>query len=167
MGQPGPGRIHVERVPADLSYELRHRVLRPHQRVQDMRFPGDDETRAGTYAAFGPADEVIGVATVRPEACPWLPDETEAWRLRGMATAEGRRGGGVGGAVLRAAIDHAVREGGTLLWCNARVPAQRFYERAGFTVHGDPWEDPKIGPHVAMWRRIGRHRRHAAPAPLS
>jgi len=44
--------------------------------------------------------------------------------------------------------------GGGLLWCNARVPAVAFYERAGFEVRGEPWDEPHIGPHVAMLRRV-------------
>jgi predicted GNAT family N-acyltransferase len=44
-----------------------------------------------------------------------------------------------------------VRErGGGLLWCNARVPAVAFYERAGFNTRGEVWNDPQIGPHIAM-----------------
>jgi predicted GNAT family N-acyltransferase len=52
--------------------------------------------------------------------------------------------------VLAAALAHARAHGAELVWCNARVPARAFYERAGFAVHGDEWEDPDIGPHVAM-----------------
>jgi len=51
-------------------------------------------------------------------------------------------------------LDHVADRGGTLVWCNARVPARRFYERAGFTVHGDEWDEPGIGPHVAMARPV-------------
>jgi hypothetical protein len=41
-----------------------------------------------------------------------------------------------------------------LLWCNARTPARRCYERAGLQTRGEPWDDPEIGPHVAMWREL-------------
>jgi predicted GNAT family N-acyltransferase len=71
-----------------------------------------------------------------------------------MATAEGLRGQGVGAQVLRATIAHVVLEGGHLIWCNARTPARRFYEREGFRVEGEQWLDPEIGPHVAMWRPV-------------
>jgi GNAT superfamily N-acetyltransferase len=71
-----------------------------------------------------------------------------------MATAEGWRGRGVGARVLAAVVDHVSSRGGGLLWCNARLPAVAFYERGGFEVGGDPWDEPHIGPHVAMRRRI-------------
>jgi GNAT superfamily N-acetyltransferase len=67
-----------------------------------------------------------------------------------MATAEDRRREGVGAAVLAAVIEHVARNGGGLLWCNARAPAVSFYEKAGFTTRGEPWDDPVIGPHIAM-----------------
>ena len=71
-----------------------------------------------------------------------------------MATAEGLRGVGIGARLLAAALDHIAAEGGDLVWCNARTPARRFYERAGFVARGDEWVDPEIGPHIAMWREL-------------
>ena len=96
----------------------------------------------------------MGTATVRREAPPWAADAPDAWRLRGMATAEGWRGRGIGGRVLAAVVDHVASRGGGLLWCNARVPAAPFYERAGLATRGEPWTDPDIGPHVAMCRSV-------------
>jgi GNAT superfamily N-acetyltransferase len=151
MSPPAPP-VRVERVPADRTYDLRGRVLRPHA-PDRVRFPGDDVPDAASFAAID-GDEVVGTVVVYPEACPWRPEATAAWRLRGMATAPDRRSAGIGGAVLAAALAHIAAAGGTLVWCNARTPARRFYERAGFRVHGDEWVDPDIGPHVAMWRPV-------------
>jgi GNAT superfamily N-acetyltransferase len=67
-----------------------------------------------------------------------------------MATAEDRRNEGVGTAVLEAVIEHVRRHGGGLLWCNARTPAVSFYERAEFATRGERWDDPILGPHIAM-----------------
>jgi predicted GNAT family N-acyltransferase len=71
-----------------------------------------------------------------------------------MATSEELRGLGIGARVLDAVLAHVASHGGGLLWCNARVPAVPFYSRAGLTTHGEPWMDPDIGPHVAMWRQV-------------
>lgn len=142
----------VERVPPAATYALRRRVLRPGQPVESVHFPVDDDPATAAFAARGPDGTVVGSAIVYPEPCPWAPDRPGAWRLRGMATEPGRRGHGIGARVLAAALDHIVRQGGRLVWCNARTPAQRFYERAGFVTRGDGWIDPDIGPHAAMWR---------------
>lgn len=144
----------VDRVPPPVTYPLRRRVLRPGRPTSAARLDVDDDPRTATFAARSPAGDVVGTAIVYPEPCPWLPDRPDAWRLRGMATEPGLRSRGVGRRVLDAALDHIATAGGELVWCNARVPAQRFYERAGFTTHGEPWIDPEIGPHIAMWRDL-------------
>jgi GNAT superfamily N-acetyltransferase len=150
----GPG-IVVERVPPAVTFPLRHRVLRAGQPADQVRLPADERPDTAAFAARAADGEVVGTVIVTPEPCPWAPDRAGAWRLRGMATAEGRRSTGIGGRLLDAALAHVVAEGGALLWCNARTPARRFYERAGFATHGDEWVDPEIGPHIAMWREVG------------
>ncbi|HVL92691.1 MAG TPA: GNAT family N-acetyltransferase [Acidimicrobiales bacterium] len=146
--------IKVERVPAEVTFPLRQRVLRPHQRVEDMALPGDDDPHSGHFAAIDGDGRVVGTATVRRERPPWEDGTVDAWRLRGMATEEGWRGRGVGGAALAAVLTHVAAHGGGLLWCNARLPAVPFYERAGFSVQGAPFDEPGIGPHVVMARRV-------------
>jgi predicted GNAT family N-acyltransferase len=148
----------VERLAARDTWPLRKRVLRPHQEGDAVVLPGDDDPRAAHVGARDEDGSIVGVATVIPEPCPWAPDREDAWRLRGMATAEGLRGAGIGGAVLRGAIDHVLAQGGALVWCNARIGALAFYERAGFVVAGERYVDPELGPHVPMQRDLAPGR---------
>jgi GNAT superfamily N-acetyltransferase len=170
--------VLVERVPAPETFTLRQRVLRPHQRVDEMAMAGDDDPSTGLFAAKDPATgEVVSTASVRREPPPWIagapsaghyppvdappaatraagPGGEHAWRLRGMATAEDRRGQGLGKLVLDAALAHVAAEGGGLLWCSARTGARRFYEREGLVALGKVFEVPVIGPHVLMWKVV-------------
>jgi GNAT superfamily N-acetyltransferase len=146
--------VRVERVSAEVTYPLRQRVLRPHQAVGEVAFAGEADPLAGTYAALTEDGEVVGTATVHPEACPWAPDRPGAWRLRGMATSAEYRGQGLGAALVAAALGHVAAGGGTLVWCHARTPAQGFYAREGFTVYGEVFDEPDIGPHLRMWREV-------------
>jgi GNAT superfamily N-acetyltransferase len=158
--------LTVERIPATASYPLRHAVLRPHQDLDSVAWSGDDEPATATFGAIEETTgAVVGVATVFPEPAPFDPAvagfssscpklESATWRLRGMATSPGLQGRGIGMMVIGAVIGHVADQGGRLLWCNARVSAIGFYERAGFTCFGQPWELPTIGPHVVMWRRV-------------
>jgi GNAT superfamily N-acetyltransferase len=146
--------LTVARVPVALTYPLRGRVLRPGAPPARVHLDVDDLAETAAFAATDEAGTVVGTAIVYPEACPWLPERPGAWRLRGMATDEGRRDAGVGARVLAAILDHVRANAGTLVWCNARIPARRFYERAGFVGHGDVWDEPEIGPHIAMWREV-------------
>ncbi|MGH9113347.1 MAG: GNAT family N-acetyltransferase [Acidimicrobiales bacterium] len=150
--------VTVERVDPEDSYPLRNRVLRPGRPRSAVHLAIDHDPATATFAARTADGEVVGTAIVYPEPCPWLAERAAAWRLRGMATAEGLRGSGIGALVLRATLDHVVAAGGELVWCNARTPARAFYERAGFRPHGDAWDEADIGPHIAMWidlRRAG------------
>lgn len=156
--------MSVERIPAAGSYALRHAVLRPNQDFDSVLWPGDEESGTATFGAIEEtAGTVVGVATVFREPAPFDPVvvgvagavpelESATWRLRGMATRQDLQGRGIGTMVLGAALSHVVAEGGRLLWCNARVGAIGFYERAGFSTFGDEWELPTVGPHVVMWR---------------
>lgn len=144
----------MSRVPPSVTYALRQQVLRPGSPPERLHLAVDDDPATASFAARAADGRVVGTAIVFPEPCPWLPDRRGAWRLRGMATDPAYRNTGVGGRVLAALLDHVTANGGTLVWCNARVPAQKFYERAGFLAHGDVWDDPEIGPHVAMWREL-------------
>jgi GNAT superfamily N-acetyltransferase len=145
--------VRVERVGAAETLALRQRVLRPHETIEQLSLPGDDDPDTGNFVALD-GDEVVGTASVRREAPPWAPDLESSWRLRGMATAESRRSQGVGTAVLDAVVEHVHSHGGGHLWCNARTPAVAFYRRSGFLTRGESWDEPMIGPHIAMERAV-------------
>jgi GNAT superfamily N-acetyltransferase len=147
--------VAIRRVDATVTFPLRQKVLRPHETLAELAVPGDGDPDNGHFAAVDGDGEVVGTASVRREPPPWEEAMSRpGWRLRGMATAEGRRSQGIGAAVLAAAIAHVARHGGGLLWCNARVPAVEFYRRAGFSTRGTQWEDPDVGPHVVMTRDV-------------
>ncbi len=133
--------------------ELRRRVLRPGGALE---LPGDDDEGIAWFAVVEHG-AVVSTGNVRSGPAPApVPACVGAWRLRGMATLPERRGAGLGASVLRSAVAHVVSCGGSLLWCNARTPAQQFYERQGFLPVGERWLDPVIGPHVRMWRDLHR-----------
>jgi GNAT superfamily N-acetyltransferase len=141
-----PSEVTVEQVRPELTYALRESVLRPGSSWAELQFPGDREHSSGHFAAYL-EHEVVGVASVieEPET-----DGPGLWRLRGMAVSPENRGRRVGFALLDRIRDFVSRSGGGLLWCNARVSAEGFYRAAGFVAVGEPWDDPKIGPHVRM-----------------
>jgi GNAT superfamily N-acetyltransferase len=174
--------VLVERVSAPETFDLRWRVLRPHQRLEEMTLQGDDDPDAAFYVAREVTTRnVLATASVQREAPPWEPrhrhdrdhagpdslldvppdarlaagnNAANAWRLRAMATADGFRGLGLGRRVLDAVVDYVADAGGELVWCGARIGAVPFYERAGFSTLGDFYEEPVVGTHVLMWRLV-------------
>jgi predicted GNAT family N-acyltransferase len=140
--------------PVDVAvvHPLRMAVLRPGRPPGSSVYVGDDGPRARHVAVFE-GDEVVSVGTVFPDPAPWAPERTEAWRVRGMATREGRRGRGFGDSVLRALIEHAQEGGGRFLWCEARIGAVRFYGRSGFVTEGEAFVLEGVD-HIHMWRDL-------------
>jgi hypothetical protein len=152
--------FRIEEVQASATWELRRMVLRPHETVDQLALADDNDPSTGTFAAINEDDEILGTVRVALDPSPFPADtcassDSPAWRLRGMATREDVRNAGIGSATLSRAVQHVADHHGGLLWCNARVPALNLYRRAGFVEHGEPWEDPDIGPHVVMWRLVG------------
>jgi ribosomal protein S18 acetylase RimI-like enzyme len=138
--------IHVREVALAETRALRQAVLRPHQTVDAMAV--DEPEGAFAVGAFD-AETLIAVGLVGADG------EPDAWRVRGMATAPDARGQGAGTAVLDALVAHAVAQGASRVWCNARTSARSLYERANFRAVSEEFEIPEIGPHFVMEREIG------------
>jgi GNAT superfamily N-acetyltransferase len=160
-------------VPPAVVRPLRQTVLRPGRPPEESVYDGDDHPLAGHVAVMahgssGP-EAVLAVGSLFPEDPPaWLAEEAQMalgstrapgaarrwWRVRGMATADGHRGQGLGASVLGALLEHVADQRGGAVWCNARVPAVEFYVRAGFRPAGEVFVLPDIGPHQVMWRAV-------------
>ena len=125
------------------TIELRQRVLRPHETVDEIRARGDGLPGIAVYED----GVVVATASVRPEPMPGDPRDGD-WRLRGMASDPAVRGQGYGALALRAALDYAREHGARRVWCNARTGAIGFYERHGFGIVGEQFDVPETGPHV-------------------
>jgi GNAT superfamily N-acetyltransferase len=155
--------VIVEIVEAHAVRPLRHAVLRPGRAEEESAYGADDLPETAHVAARGPLGEVVSVGTVLREAPPWEPGRADGWRVRGMATRADARRRGLGRLVLDGLLEHVAAHGGGLVWCNARVPAQQLYARAGFVTRGGVFELPDIGPHLLMWRTVDRSA-HLAPS---
>jgi len=82
----------------------------------------------------------------RPIGCARLGSDHKIGR---MAVLRDWRGKGVGVALLRELIGRARTQGWSELTLAAQVSAIGFYERGGFSVHGEVFEDAGL-PHRAM-----------------
>jgi GNAT superfamily N-acetyltransferase len=136
----------IKRVDAATIRPLRRAVLRPTRPPEASVYDQDDDAATVHLAAYD-GDRLVGCVTVFPEP---VDDEPRAWRLRGMAVEEGRRGTGVGAELLAVAVDAVRDTGAPLLWCEAREKAQGFYEKYGFVGSGELFEIPVAGPHRHM-----------------
>jgi predicted GNAT family N-acyltransferase len=127
---------------------LRAAVLRPGGDPAAM--PGDEHPATLHLAARTPDGQIVGVVRFSPAPCPWRPEASAPWQLRGMATDPTVRGAGAGRALVAEGLGRVRAQGGDLVWCHARVAAAGFYERMGLAVVTEPYDKPPIGLHVGM-----------------
>ncbi len=143
---------------------LRRAVLRPGQPYEASRYVSEE---LGINVAARLDDQVVGCVTLFPASfagpgeedgpldalVPTAAQGRFAWRLRGMATGEGRRSTGVGSAVLAFGLEAVRERGAEVVWCNARTLALPFYLRHGFATTGSEFLSggaAKI-PHYRAW----------------
>lgn len=88
--------------------------------------------------AFDRDGQAIGTARLLPDG-----------RIGRMAVLKIWRGQGVGGALLQALLDQAVRSGLTRVYLHAQQQACEFYARHGFQFQGEEYLEAGI-PHHTM-----------------
>jgi GNAT superfamily N-acetyltransferase len=145
-----PAEVHVSELTVEEVRPLRRAVLRAGMQTQDVAWPGDDV--AGTFhLGVVEGGEVIAVST-------WIPsvlDGEPAVQIRGMATAPGNQGAGLGAALLAAGFARVAATGTSVIWANARDAAMAFYARNGFTAIDDGFIDETTSlPHHRVVRRL-------------
>ncbi|MEE8526261.1 MAG: GNAT family N-acetyltransferase [Thermoanaerobaculia bacterium] len=143
--------MKIQRITAAEARPLRHRVLRPHQPLDACVYPDDDHPDSGHFGVLLD-DELVGAASIYQQSD--AGDDPAAWRIRGMVNLEEVRGRGYGGALLEACLRHAADHGGRRVWCNGRSTVAGFYERFGFSVKGEEFDIPGLGPHLVMEKML-------------
>jgi predicted GNAT family N-acyltransferase len=138
--QPDP--IRIASIPwtqgeAELSH-LRRVVFVEEQGVPEaLEWDGLDR-RCVHLMAQDSTGQVIGCARLTPDG-----------QIGRMAVLPERRGQGIGGALLRAAIAAARERGWEPVYVHAQIHAQRFYARHGFVADGEPFCEAGID-HLRM-----------------
>jgi predicted N-acetyltransferase YhbS len=142
-----PVRIELSEV--DSIIDVRWRVLRSPRPRETAQYAEDEWPDTFHLAAIAGGD-VVGCATFFPEDL----DDEPAWRFRGMAVDEHHRDQGVGGQLLQRGVAEVKDRGGSLVWCNGRTAASRFYERHSFERRGEEFVIVPSGPHFIFARHL-------------
>ena len=142
--------MKVLRVSVRDTYPLRHQMLRPHGTLADCVFKGDDNELTFHLGAFIDG-KLVSVASFYFENKDIFETaHPHQYRLRGMATLPDFQGQGLSSALLKTAFPLIKQNQCTLLWCNARISAEGFYQKVGFKGQGDVFPIPGIGDHRLM-----------------
>lgn len=145
--------VEIVEITAVDTRPLRLRVLRTGTPDTEVVWAGDDEATTFHLGALAGGD-LVGISTWLLRRYPDRPD-VGAFQLRGMATAPGLVGSGIGTALLLAGLDRCAAEGAGLVWARARATALGFYERHGFDTVGPRYTDLTTGlAHHDIVRRL-------------
>ncbi|MFP5458963.1 MAG: GNAT family N-acetyltransferase [Bacteriovoracia bacterium] len=142
--------MKVLRVSARDTYQLRHKMLRPHGTLADCVFKNDDDDLTFHLGAFIDGKLVSVASFYFENKKSFEAQHPHQYRLRGMATLPEFQGQGLSSALLKTAFPLIKGNQCTLLWCYARESAEGFYKKVGFVPHGELFEVPVIGPHRLM-----------------
>lgn len=144
--------FEVRRIKPEMTYTIRHRILRPHQAMEDCKYDTDNQDSAFHVGAFYQG-KLISVASFCVEKHHDFPIEKQ-YRLRAMATLEDFRKLGSGRALVNHGENLLKEQGINLLWCKGRTTVQGYYSKLGFKAHGEVFDYPPIGPHVIMYKKL-------------
>lgn len=108
---------------------------------KEIEWDGRDD-KSWHWLATDDDDKPIGTARLLPEG-----------QIGRMAVLEDWRGSGVGAALLEQAVEKARHLGFNEVVLHAQSYATGFYERAGFAVVGEEYEEAGI-PHVTMTQAL-------------
>jgi predicted GNAT family N-acyltransferase len=144
--------LEVSKIEPEMTYSLRHSVLRPHQTVEDCKYDTDHQDYAFHVGAFYQG-KLISIASFCVEMNPDFSIKRQ-YRLRGMATLEEFRKLGAGKAIVTFAENLIKEQGFECLWCKGRTNVQEYYNKLGFIAHGEVFDYPPIGPHIVMYKKL-------------
>jgi GNAT superfamily N-acetyltransferase len=113
-------------ITAQDTLACRQSVLWPDKPLSHVMLTGDDNAlHLGVFID----DQLIGVGS-------FFSDGTKA-RLRKLAILPAHQKKGLGATIVQRGVDLLGQDGVTLLWCDARESAQKFYANLGFTISGN------------------------------
>ncbi|OYU85730.1 MAG: GNAT family N-acetyltransferase [Flavobacterium sp. BFFFF2] len=141
---------HFKIVPLASVIPLRHLVLRAGKPIETCYFDGDQDPKTW-HAALFVDENAVAIGTFLQVSHPAFPQGVQ---LRGMAVHPDFASQGIGTAFMQHVLFELQSQGVTQLWCNARLTAESFYVKQGFTRVGAAFDVPGIGPHVVMGRFI-------------
>ena len=118
-------KSEIEQITPELTWRLRRDVLYPNQKLSEMEM--DEDTYGIHFGAFSEV-KLAGVVS--------LFQKGTDFQFRKLAVDPSLQNMGIGTNLLQYVTDYAIENGGTRIWCNARLTAIGFYLKADFLQTG-------------------------------
>lgn len=120
MGAKKVIHIEIKEIPADQTWDLRHRVMYPNESFESIKLPDDSE---GVH--FGLFKNNLLVAVVS------LFVRNNEIQFRKLATEFAEQKKGYGTRLILFILEYAIKIRATRIWCNARENKAYFYQKFG------------------------------------
>jgi predicted GNAT family N-acyltransferase len=125
--------------------DLRREVLR---KPLGLEFsPQDLEKDKNDILIASFEDEIIN------GCCILTVESPEKYKLRQMAVLQSHQGKNIGASILQFAEALALKQNFTSIFMHARQSAIGFYEKSGYKICSETFQEVNI-PHVAMEKRL-------------
>lgn len=138
-------------ISAEQTLDLRSRVLRPGQSIENCKYSEDNDQTTFHFGAVE-NNQIICNGTFIQQGHTLFTTAQRPFRLRGMATDPLYQRQGLGRLVIEEALLELKNRQADLLWFNARTSAEIFYQKLGFLTIEDIFEIPTVGPHKVMYK---------------
>lgn len=141
----------VSSISAEETLDLRSRILRPGQNLDVCRY-SEDHLPTTFHLGIRENNRVICNGTFIQQGNSHFPEAKLPYRLRGMASDTRFQKQGLGSILLQKALIELKNRKCDVVWFNARVSAEGFYDKLGFQKIEETFDIPTIGPHKVMYR---------------
>jgi len=115
----------IEQIRPELTWQLRRDILYPALTKREMEMAEDVD---GIHFGLFTENKLAGVVS--------LFQNDTSFQFRKLAVDASFQHKGLGTSLVNYITEYAQENGGTLIWCNARVDAVAFYLKLGFAQTG-------------------------------
>jgi len=142
----------IQKITAKQTYTVRHLVLRQGKPIESCCFEGDD-LEATTHFGMIVDKNIVGIVSIFQNKSDIFVAENQ-YQIRGMAVLNDFQQKGFGRELVLYCENYILTINGNLIWFNARENAVEFYQKLGYTTHGNSFIIDGIGSHYVMYKML-------------
>ena len=120
--------LEITQIQPSETWNLRHRVMWADKPLSYVQLPEDE---IGIHFGLFRDAQLLSVIS--------LFIENDTAQFRKFATETNHQGKGYGSMLLNYLVQESINRNIKTLWCNARLTAFSFYQKAGFTIVSEKW----------------------------
>lgn len=142
----------IQKITAKQTYTVRHLVLRQGKPIESCCFEGDD-LETTTHFGMIVDKNIVGIVSIFQNKSDIFVAENQ-YQIRGMAVLNDFQQKGFGRELVLYCENYILTINGNLIWLNARENAVKFYQKLGYTTHGNSFIIDGIGSHYVMYKML-------------